>query len=537
MFRDEDLQVPTTSTSNANKPMHSMSRAIHVLPASVARGTSAALTEGAFTRHPTRIQITTTRLTTPMTHTVKTYYLKEGKQINPRTHEELEVNEDRIGIGYMPSRLQTDRLLTGVEKAKYDQLWSAFNQHETTLAEIPRAILKKYLYPDSTDIPANTPDVQPWQRRQIQIGRSIDWAIAEHATGLLLSDSIFAAPGQNGFIIPSVVQFTVSGAQSTDLLKVVSTLAQHMPNLDTVYIIAGTNDILNGQGNKYEMGMMKEGEEATVAGFLVRRLQALNSKQMWKYRAPKVRKVFVCIPFTRAISIHATERNRKRVYNLNLVFNIASDTLMHENDITDGDAIAKYVHSKFMFQSTPDGIHIQPMETPAAICALDEEIAKLRGPETQRDAHFKQITYNKVASYQVFVSSRMRSIVMDLNIGKMASKTERSNAYDTMRTEGYSMSTKLILQSKVEINTELPMDACKLIASNETRQKIVFFSNTRKHPEMKYARNSLYSISSTQDWRDTFSTSSKPCLNLRAVKQNSSAYGRRSYLRSANRTV
>ena len=92
----------------------------------------------------------------------------------------------------------------------------------------------------------------PWQRRQIQIGRSIDWEIAEHATGLLLSDSIFAAPGQNGFIIPSVVQFAVSGAQSTDLLNVISTLAQHMPNLDTVYIIAGTNDILNGQGRKFE---------------------------------------------------------------------------------------------------------------------------------------------------------------------------------------------------------------------------------------------------------------------------------------------
>ena len=102
------------------------------------------------------------------------------------------------------------------------------------------------------------------------------------------------------------------------------------------------------------------------------------------------------------ISIHATERNQKRVYNLNLIFDIAGNALKHENDRTDGDAIAKYVHSKFPFQSTPDGIHIQPMEHPLPSAP---SMKRLQNYEDQRHNETPTSNRSRTTKWRVIKSS------------------------------------------------------------------------------------------------------------------------------------
>ena len=110
------------------------------------------------------------------------------------------------------------------------------------------------------------------------------------------------------------------------------------------------------------------------------------------------------------------------------------------------------------------------METPAAIAAFDDEMAKLRQPESPRDGHFKQISYNRLASQHVFVCSRLRSLVHDEHASKMNNQKAREKEYEKLTAEHYIMGTKLVLQTKVEINTEIPMDAMKLITPNHMRQ-------------------------------------------------------------------
>ena len=471
MYRDEELRIPPTQTSAVmQKPMHAITRAIGRLPPSVARGLSATLNEGAFGHHPTRIQFSSTKMTDTPIHNVRTYYVQGGNQIIPRTGAQVQLNEDRIGVGYMPSRVQVSRLLSSTEIIKYNHVWKLYNNFREVPAEISREVLKMYQNPEDSTIPVGTRSPTSAQRKQIQVTRTIDWETAHHATGLFLSDSIFALSGTNGFIVPSVTQFAVAGAKVGNLLAAVPALALHMPNLDTVYMIAGTNDVLQDDGQRVEIGKIKQADISVSAGHLTRTLREVNSRKLWEDIAPKVRKVFICIPFLKEISPNAKTLSQQRAKNLNTIYRIVASSLLNENDRDDENAIAKFVRSEFLFHSTPDGIHIQALETPAAIAAFDDEMAKLRQPETRRDGHFKQISYNRLASHHVFVCSRLRSIVHHEHASRMNDRKAREEEYEKLTTEQFLMGTKLVLQTKVEINTEIPMDAMKLITPNMTRQ-------------------------------------------------------------------
>ena len=471
MYRDEELRIPPTQTAAVvQKPMHAITRAIGRLPPSVARGLSATLNEGAFGQHPTRIQFSSTKMTDTPIHNVRTYYVQGGNQIIPRTGAQVQLNEDRIGVGYMPSRMQISRLLSSTEIIKYNHLWKLYNDFREIPAEIPIEVLKMYQNPEDSTIPAGTPSPSGAQRKQIQVTRTIDWETAQHATGLFLSDSIFALSGTNGFIIPSITHFAVSGAKVGDLLAAVPVLAHYMPNLDTVYLIAGTNDVLHEDGQRIEIGSVEGPDVTALAGHLTRTLRKVNSRKLWESIASKVRKVYICVPFLKEISRNAKPLSQQRTRNLNTIYELVASSLMKENARDDKDAIAKFTQSKFLFHSTPDGIHIQAMETPAAIAAFDDEMAKLRQPESPRDGHFKQISYNRVASQHVFVCSRLRSLVHDENVSKLATPKAREKEYEKLTAEHYIMGTKLVLQTKIEINTEIPMDAMKLITPNHMRQ-------------------------------------------------------------------